>query len=203
MAISPRQREIYDYLCRFVEARGQAPTIAEIREQFGLSSPATVHQALSSLEREGLIRRIPNVSRGIEIIRQEAAQEAYEIPLLGMVAAGHPIEAVLSHETVFIPPDLLGRGRTFALRVRGDSMIEEHIKDGDFVIVESRETAENGQTVVALIDGSETTVKQFYREGSRVRLQPANQNYQPIIVEPSDRVKIQGVVIGVIRKYHH
>jgi repressor LexA len=203
MAISPRQREIFDYICRFIEARSQAPTIAEIREQFGLSSPATVHQVLSALEREGLIRRMPNVSRGIEIVRQEAAEEAYEIPLLGTVAAGRPIEAVLSHETVYIPPDLLGRGRTFALRVSGDSMIDEHIKDGDFVIVESRETAENGQTVVALIDGSETTVKRFYRETHRVRLEPANSNYQPIIVEPSDRVSIQGIVIGVIRKYHH
>jgi repressor LexA len=203
MAISPRQREIYDYLCRFVEAHAQAPTIAEIREQFGLSSPATVHQVLSSLEREGLIRRIPNVSRGVEIIRQQTVQEAYEIPLLGVVAAGRPIEAVLSDEAVYIPPDLLGRGRTFALRVRGDSMIEEHIKEGDFVIVESRQTAENGQTVVALIDGSDTTVKRFYREGNRIRLEAANPNYQPIIVEPSDRVSIQGIVIGVIRKYPH
>jgi repressor LexA len=203
MAISPRQREIFDYICRFVDARGCAPTIAEIREQFGLNSPATVHQTLSSLEREGLIRRIPNVSRGIEVVRQQAAQEAYEIPLLGTVAAGSPIEAVLAHEAVYIPPDLLGRGRTFALRVRGDSMIEEHIKNGDYVIVESRQTAENGQTVVALIDGSDTTVKRFYREGDRVRLEAANPNYQPIIIEPPDRVSIQGIVIGVIRKYPH
>jgi repressor LexA len=202
MAISPRQREIYDYLCRFVEARGHAPTIAEIRAEFGLSSPATVHQALSTLEREGFIRRIPNVSRGIEIVRKEAVAEAYEIPLLGVVAAGRPIEAVLSPDTVYIPPDLLGRNRTYALRVRGDSMIEEHIRDGDFVIVESRETAENGQTVVALIDGSDATIKRFYREGKRIRLEPANAQYQSIIIEPADRVEIQGVVIGVIRKYH-
>ncbi|HXG91683.1 MAG TPA: transcriptional repressor LexA [Blastocatellia bacterium] len=202
MAISPRQREVYDYICRFVEARGCAPTNAEIREHFGLSSPASVHQTLSALEREGLIRRTPNVSRGIEVVKQESAQEAYEIPLLGLVAAGRPIEAVLSHETVHIPPDLLGRNRTFALRVRGDSMIDEHIKDGDFVIVESRETAQNGQTVVALIDGSEATVKRFYREGKRVRLEPANPSYRPIIVE-HDRVSIQGIVIGVIRKYQH
>jgi repressor LexA len=202
MAISPRQREIFDYICRFVEARGCAPTIAEIREQFGLSSPATVHQTLSALERQGLIRRTPNVSRGIEVVKQQSA-EAYEIPLLGTVAAGSPIEAVLAHEAVYIPPDLLGRGRTFALRVRGDSMIEEHIKNGDYVIVESRETAENGQTVVALIDGSDATVKRFYREGNRVRLEAANPNYQPIIVEPPDRVSIQGIVIGVIRKYPH
>lgn len=201
MVLTPRQREIYDYLCRFVEARGFAPTIAEIREHFGVKSPATVHQLLSALEREGLIRRIPNASRGLELVRQEAEASEYEIPLLGVVAAGRPIEAILSQETVAVPPNLLGRGRTFALRVRGDSMIEEHICNDDLIIVDSRETAENGQTVVALVDGIEATVKRFYREPGRVRLEAANPNYQPIIVSPPDRVSIQGVVIGVIRKY--
>ncbi|MCI0488543.1 MAG: transcriptional repressor LexA [Blastocatellia bacterium] len=203
MVLTPRQREIYDYLCRFTEAHGYAPTIAEIRAHFNLRSPATVHHLLSTLEREGLIRRIPHASRGIEIVKQEQKEEAFEIPLLGTVAAGQPIEAILSHEVVSVPPDMLGRGRTFALRVRGDSMIDEHIKDGDYVIVESRQTAENGQTVVALIDGSDATVKRFYREGKRIRLEPANPNYQPIVVEPPDRVSIQGIVIGVIRKYSH
>src|ERR1044072_1287909 len=113
MTLSPRQREVYDFICRFKESRGYGPTIAEIRAQLGLSSPATVHQLLSALEREGLIRRIPNISRGIEIVRQESSEPACEIPLLGVVAAGHPIEAILSHEVVNIPPDLLGRGRTF------------------------------------------------------------------------------------------
>lgn len=201
MVLTPRQKEIYDYLCRFSEAHGYAPTIAEIREHFGLKSPATVHHLLSALEREGLIQRIPHVSRGIEIVKQEGMEEACEIPLLGVVAAGRPIEAILSQEIVSIPPDLLGRGRTFALRVRGDSMIDEHITDGDFVIVESRQTAENGQTVVALIDGNDATVKRFYKEKSQIRLQPANPLYDPIIVKPPDRVSIQGVVIGLIRKY--
>jgi repressor LexA len=136
-------------------------------------------------------------------VKQAASEQSCEIPLLGAVAAGHPIEAILSQEVVAIPPDLLGRGRTFALRVRGDSMIDEHIRDGDFVIVESRQTAENGQTVVALIDGNDATVKRFYREGNQIRLEPANPAYKPIIVKPSERVSIQGVVIGVIRKYHH
>jgi len=203
MALTARQREVYDYLCRFSEARGYAPTIAEIRAHFGLNSPATVHQLISALEREELIRRVPHASRGIEIVKQAVTEQTCEIPLLGVVAAGQPIEAILSNDVVCIPPDLLGRGHTFALRVRGDSMIEEHIADGDFVIVESRRTAENGQTVVALVDGSDATVKRFYREGAQVRLEPANSNYEPIIVSPADRVSIQGIVIGVIRKYHH
>jgi repressor LexA len=203
MVLTHRQREVYDFICRFSEANGYAPTIAEIRAHLGLRSPASVHQLISALEREELIRRIPNASRGIEIVKQASSEQGCEIPLLGAVAAGHPIEAILSQEVVAIPPDLLGRGRTFALRVRGDSMIDEHIRDGDFVIVESRQTAENGQTVVALIDGNDATVKRFYREGNHIRLEPANPAYKPIIVKPSERVSIQGVVIGVIRKYHH
>lgn len=203
MVLTPRQRELYDYLCRFIDAHGFAPTIAQIRGHFGLRSPATVHQLLSALDREGLIRRIPHASRGIEVVKQSEPESGLEIPLLGVVAAGRPIEAILSQETVAIPRDMLGRSRTFALRVRGDSMIEEHIREDDFIIVESRETAENGQTVVALIDGSDATVKRFYQEESHIRLEAANPNYQPIIIQPPDRVSIQGVVIGVIRKYLH
>ena len=201
MVLTPRQRQVYDFLCRFIELKHYAPTIAEIREQFGLSSPATVHQLLLALEREGLISRIPHASRGIEIVKQEGQEQALEIPLLGVVAAGRPIEAVLSNEVISIPADMLGRGRTYALRVRGDSMIEENIADGDYVIVESRQTAANGQVVVALVDGTEATVKCFYREGNQVRLQPANPNYTPIVVTPADRVSIQGAVVGLIRKY--
>ena len=202
MVLTPRQREIYEYISRFWETHGYAPTIAEIRAHFGLNSPATVHQLLSVLEREGLIRRIKHASRGIELVKAEASEAPCEIPLLGVVAAGQPIEAVLNHESVIIPPDMLGRRRTFALRVRGDSMIDEQIRDGDYLIVESRETAENGQTVVALVDGSDATVKRFYRESSQIRLEPANPAYQPII-KSAEQVHIQGIVIGVIRKYHH
>src|SRR5262249_34224923 len=167
MVLTPRQREVYEYIRSFWEARGYAPTIAEIGKHLGLSSPATVHQLVSVLEREGLIRRIKHVSGGIEIVGSQGDEGQCEIPLLGVVAAGHPIEAVLNHESVTIPPDMLGRRRTFALRVRGDSMVDEQIRDGDYLIVESRETADNGQTVVALVDGSDATVKQFYREADR------------------------------------
>lgn len=203
MPVTPRQREVYDYLCRFIDAHGHAPTIAQIQLQFGLKAPSTVHQLLSALDREGLIKRTPNVSRGIEIVRRNEGNPEAEIPLLGVVAAGRPIEAILSHETIHVPRDMLGRNRTFALRVRGDSMIDEHICDGDYVVVESRQTAENGQTVVALVDGSDATVKRFYHEAGRVRLEAANPQYEPIILKPPSRCRIQGVVIGVIRKYAH
>ena len=200
MPVSPRMRQIYDYLCRYVDANRHAPTIAEIGAHFNLSSPSTVHHILTGLEREGLIRKIPNVSRGIEVIRQES-EEDFEIPLLGVVAAGRPIEAILSNETIQVPRDMVGRGRTFALRVRGDSMIDDHICDGDLIVVQSRQTAENGETVVALIDGTDATVKRFHKSRDHVRLEAANPAYKPIVVKPADRLSIQGVVVGVIRKY--
>lgn len=203
MPVTTRQKKILDFIGRYIEANDQAPTIAEIGKQFNMSSPASVHRIVSDLEREGMIRRIPNVSRGIEIVKEAPLQNDDEIPLLGIVAAGQPIEAILSYEAVRVPGDMRGRERTFALRVRGDSMIEEQIRDGDFIVVESRQTAENGQTVVALIDGSEATVKRFHHGRNYVRLEAANPSYDPIIVKPADRVRIQGIVIGVIRKYDH
>lgn len=148
-----------------------------------------------------MIRRVPNAARAIEIIQSEQSADESEIPLLGVIAAGRPIEAVLSHEMIAAPRDILGRSRTFALRVKGDSMIGEGILDGDFIIVESQQTAKNGQTVVALIDGSEATVKRFYRERIQIRLEAANPKYKPILIKPSDRLEVQGIVIGVLRKY--
>src|SRR6185436_13169991 len=145
--------------------------------------------------------RIPNVSRGIEVIQQSDDHEENEIPLLGIVAAGQPIEAVLSHDTVPVPKDMQGHGRTFALRVRGDSMIEENIQDGDIIIVASQKTAENGQVVVALIDGNYATVKKFYQEPEFIRLEAANPQYKPIFIKTPERIQIQGVVRGLIRKY--
>lgn len=200
MPVTPRLRQIYDYLCRYSDKYSYAPTIAEIGKQFNLSSPASVHHILSGLEREGLIRRIPNVSRGIEVVRAEPSEDEFEIPLLGVVAAGQPIEAILSQETLSVPRDMIGSGRLFALRVRGDSMIGEQIREGDFIVCESRRTATNGQTVVALVDGSDATVKKFYKERDNVRLEPSNPKYKPIVVK-ADRVTIQGVVRGLIRKY--
>jgi repressor LexA len=201
MAITARQRKVFDYINRYFDAHEEAPTMAEIGKQFGLSSLASVHNVVSILEKEGLIRRIANVSRGIELVKNVDTEKNFEIPLLGIVAAGQPIEAVLNYERVCIPRDMLRPGRMFALRVRGDSMIDEQIREDDYVVVQSQQTAENGQTVIALIDGTDTTVKRFYRGRNHVRLEAANPRYKPIIVRPPERLQIQGVVVGVIRKY--
>jgi len=203
MAITARQRRVFDYIANYFEAHQEAPTMAEIGKEFGMSSLASVHNAVSILEREGLIHRIPNVSRGIELVEQEIEKETFEIPLLGFVAAGVPIEAILNYETICIPRDMLKPGRMFALRVRGDSMIDEQIREDDIIVLQSQQTAENGQTVVALIDGNDTTVKRFYRGRNHIRLEAANPRYKPIIVQPPDRLQIQGVVVAVIRKYAH
>lgn len=203
MPVTHRQKQVYEFINRFMEVQKQPPTIAEIGKHFKMSSSASVHAILSALEREGLIKRIPNVSRGIEIVKQETASDDFEIPLLGLVAAGQPIEAILAHETVSAPRDMIGRGRTFALRVRGDSMIEENIQDGDIIIVSSQSTAENGQVVVALIDGNYATVKKFYREPDFIRLQPGNPQFKPILIKTPERLQIQGIVRGLIRKYDH
>jgi repressor LexA len=142
------------------------------------------------------------VSRGIQIVQQsESSEEDHEVPLLGTVAAGRPIEAILTHDTISVPKDLQGRGRTFALRVRGESMVEENIQDGDIIIVASQRTAENGQMVVALIDGNYATVKKFYRESDFIRLEAANPEFKPIFIKTPERIQIQGVVRGLIRKY--
>ena len=204
MPVTARQRQVYDFIGRYLESENQPPTIAEIGKQFQMTSSASVHSILSALEREGLIKRIPNVSRGIELIKsseREADGGGYEIPLLGLVAAGQPIEAILSHETVSAPRSMMGRGRMFALRVRGDSMIEENIQDNDIIIVSSQETAENGQMVVALIDGNYATVKKFYREPDFIRLEPANPQFKPIFIKTPERIQLQGVVRGLIRNY--
>ena len=203
MPVTARQRQVFEFINRHIDAHKQPPTIAEIGRHFKMSSSASVHNIISALEREGLIKKIPNVSRGIEVVKQETTIDEYEVPLLGRVAAGQPIEAILSHETVAVPRDMNGRGRMFALQVRGDSMIEENIQDNDIIIVSSQPTAENGQVVVALIDGNYATVKKFYREADFIRLEPANPQFKPIFIKTPERIQIQGVVRGLIRKYDH
>src|SRR6195256_4085573 len=201
MPVTARQRQVYEFIAQYLESQNQPPTIAEIGKQFRMTSSASVHSILLALEREGLIKRIPNVSRGIQIIKQEEQDNDYEIPLLGTVAAGQPIEAILAHETFQAPKNMLGRDRMFALRVRGDSMIDENIQDNDIIIVSSQQTAENGQMVVALIDGNYATVKKFYREPDFIRLEPANPQFKPIFIKTPERIQIQGVVRGLIRNY--
>ena len=198
--LTRRQREILDYLKEFIDERGYAPSLEEIGTRFGLSSLATVHKHLMNLQEKGFIRRSWNRSRSVELVQTLAGGRAVDLPLLGYVAAGEPIEAVVGAETVTVPEDLVGARETYALRVRGSSMIDEQIRDGDLVVVEDRQVARNGEMVVALLDGSDVTLKTFYREKSHIRLQPANQALAPIIARP-EAVRVQGVVIGVMRRY--
>ena len=201
MALTRRQKQIYDFVCEFVERRGYSPSLEEIGRRFGLSSVATVHKHVTHLVAKGLLRRSRNVNRSIEPVpRDEAASGGATLRLLGLVAAGTPIEAIEGDQTLVVPTDLVRpRAETFALRVRGSSMIDEQIRDGDYVIVEKRERADNGEMVIALIDGERATLKTFYREGGRVRLQPANPGMDPIILKEGD-LRLQGVVVGVVRK---
>ena len=198
--LTKRQREILDYLNEFIEQHGYAPSLEEIGRRFGLSSLATVHKHLTNLQDKGFIRRAWNRSRSVELVPPRMGGRALDLPLLGYVAAGAPIEAVVSNETVTVPEDLVGTRDTYALRVRGNSMIDEQIRDGDLVVVEDRQTAHNGEMVIALLEGAEVTLKKFYRENGHIRLQPANDAVAPIIMR-ADKVQVQGVVVGVMRRY--
>lgn len=202
MALTKRQREILSYLESHIRSNGYAPSFEEIAEHFAFQSLATVHEHLTNLERKGYIRRTYNESRSIEVLPPKGTAGATEIPLLGLVAAGAPIEAVVHGETLTVPDQMLSRrGPNYALKVRGDSMIDDHIVDGDFVVVHGRQAADNGEMVIALVNGAEATVKRYYREsGGWVRLQPSNPAMQPLRFAESD-VMIQGVVVGVIRRF--
>jgi repressor LexA len=202
MPLTKRQREILTYLAAYSEQNGFAPSFEEIAEQFNYNSLATVHEHLTNLERKGYIKRSYNESRAIEILPTEATPRAIELPLLGAVAAGMPIEAIEHNETYTVPETMIGRGGNhYVLRVRGNSMIDEQIRDGDFVVVNERQRADNGEMVIAMLHGNSATVKKFYRErDGRIRLQPANETMQPIYVHEND-ITIQGIVVGVMRRY--
>jgi repressor LexA len=201
LPLTKRQREILDYLNDFIQQHGYAPSLEEIGRRFGLSSLATVHKHLTNLQEKGFIKRAWNRSRSVELVSSRVGGRAVELPLLGYVAAGSPIEAIVGSETIAVPEDLVGKRDTYVLRVKGDSMIDEQIRDGDYVIVEDRRVTEkNGEMVIALLNGSDVTLKRLFREHGHVRLQPANPAMQPIIVQ-EDQVQIQGVVIGVMRRY--
>ena len=198
--LTKRQKELVDYLETYILKAGYAPTLEEIGQHFGLSSLATIHKHLTNLERKGMIRRKWNRSRALEVIPQQRRAAAIELPLIGRVAAGAPIEPLEQHDTISVPEDLVGRGETFVLRVKGTSMVQEGILDGDYVIVQSRDQADNGDMVVALVRG-EATVKRFYREkAGMIRLQPASEGLAPILARAGD-VEIRGVVTAVMRKY--
>jgi len=198
--LTRRQKQLMDYLNNYISEHGYAPTLSEVGEHFGLSSLATVHKHLHNLEQKGFIKRQHNHSRALEVAEAERPAATRALRLLGQVAAGTPIEAIEGNETISVPDEFVRRDNTFCLRVKGDSMIEDGIRDGDYIIVEGRETAGNGETVVALI-GDEATVKRFYREpDGHVRLQPANAAMQPIMVSEGN-LSIRGVVVGLMRHY--
>ena len=211
-----RKQKIMDVIAATIRARGYPPSVREIAKAVGLASTSAVHHHLQVLEREGLLERGAAQSRAIrltptaaltlgltgELTPQSAPSQSYMLPIVGEIAAGGPIEAYQDASETLAVPDLLApAGDAYVLRVRGDSMIEEQIRDGDFVVIEDRKTADNGEMVIALLRGSDVTLKKFYRDpGGKIRLQPANAAMQPIFADP-DQVQIQGVVVGVMRKY--
>ena len=217
MALTKRQYRVLAFLDAFVHRNGYCPSYDEVRKALGLASLATVHKHMNTLQRKGYIRRDPNRSRSIEVInrrpmieanalRAESENElgplksARSLPLLGRIAAGRPVEAFANEEVLSLQ-EFVGKKNVYVLQVKGDSMIEDHICDGDFVVVESTSGADNGDTVVALVEGNEATLKRFYREADgRLRLQPANSSMAPIFMEEGE-LEIQGRVIGVLRKY--
>ncbi len=200
MALTRRQREIYDFIRGFVAENGYSPSLEEIGAAFGLSSVATVHKHVQHLVEKGLLRKAWNRSRSVEPVESESPGLT-SLPLVGVVAAGAPIEAIEGHDRIEVPRELVPkRAPSFVLRVQGESMIDEQIRDGDYVVVEGRSEARDGETVVALIRGQEATLKRLYRRGSRVQLVPANPDMKPIEL-PARDVEIRGVVRGLLRRY--
>ena len=206
MAITKRQREVYDFIYEFVQKNGYSPSFEEIGNGLGLSSLATVHKHISNLEKKGLLKRDYNRSRSIDVLpvrglfkRQAPKTVEMSLPLMGRIAAGHPIEAVENPETISLG-DITRSKDVFVLQVKGESMKDEHIVDGDYVLVEKGNTARDGEIVVALVENSEATLKRLYRDGQNIRLQPSNAAMKPIIV-PAKSVQVQGRVVGVLRKY--
>ncbi len=207
MTLTKRQKEVLDFLVSFLNKHGYSPSFEEMAKSLKLTSLATVHKHVTTLEKKGFIRRGYNQSRSIEVTQlpkpvreQVIARQTMELPLAGRIAAGRPLEAVEERETISLG-DFAHARNCFVLQVKGNSMIEDHILDGDFIVVEQTQVANPGEIVVALVRDSEATLKRFYREaGGKIRLQPANSELQPLVV-PGQDVKIQGRVISVLRKY--
>lgn len=206
MKLTRRQREVLAFIERFLREHGYSPSLSEIAAGLGLKSPSTIHKHLVNLERQELIDRTMDRRKGVRarsiaLVPGVASRAVVETPVLGWVSAGKPLELVEDAATIGLPPELVRGKETFVLRVSGDSMIEDQLRDGDMLIVERRKTARDGETVIALIKPENTaTVKKFYQEGDQVRLQPANESLLPMIF-PAARVELKGVVIGLLRKY--
>ena len=200
LPLTKRQRQIFDYLSQYIQQHSYAPSLEEIGQRFSLSSLATVHKHLTNLQEKGYIRRAWNRSRSIELVATHSGERTVTLPLLGSIAADLPIEAIANPETISVPETLVSNHDNYALRVNGDSMLDEQIKDGDLVIIEDRKSVNDGETVLALLSGIKTTLKKIYREDGRIRLQPSDPSIKSIVVEQS-QLKIHGVVVAVMRKY--
>jgi repressor LexA len=208
MALTRRQKQVYDFISGFVDKHGYSPSYEEIGVGLGLSSLATVHKHITNLEEKQLLRRDYNRSRSIDLLRPRgrmkqslavAAETNMTLPLLGRIAAGRPLEAVENPESISLA-DFTRSKEVYVLQVKGESMQDDHIMDGDYVLIERADTARDGEIVVALVDGTDATLKRIYREGETTRLQPSNATMQPILV-PASSVQVQGRLIGVLRKY--
>jgi len=198
--LTRRQKEILDYIRSFIDENGYAPSYREIARYFELSSTGTVAEYVNILEEKGYLTKDAMEARAIQLTPTfDDGVELHSIQLLGIIDAGRPIEAIRTNETIDIPRDMMGK-KTFALRVRGESMIDDGILEGDYVIIEQTSSPKNGDIVVALIDNANATLKRFYQEKSNIRLQPANKTMKPMLFR-KDRVTIQGKVRGVIRKF--
>lgn len=202
LIIYKKQRQILDFIKQFIQSNGSAPTLKQIAEAIDVSSLATVHEHLQALEEKGLLKRKHGKNRSMELTQSDTnfTGEGFEAPILGFIAAGAPIEPYTDpNATMNIPSAFVsGKKRTYVLQVRGQSMIEDHINDGDYVVIEQTESANDGEIVVALLDNGMATLKRFFKEATRIRLQPANSTMQPIFVK---NVRIQGRVVGLVRKY--
>jgi repressor LexA len=202
--LTKRQKEMLDFVTQYIEVNGYAPSYREIAEAFKLGSVATVAEHIETLVAKGLLSKGDNEARSLQLIKPEEfnSDRAIGLPILGLIAAGQPIETIEGHqETLEVPPFMVGRKHSYVLQVKGQSMIEDGILDGDYVVIQEKEVASNGEVVVALVNGSEATLKRYYKEKDHIRLQPANSTMDPIIVKPGTPIQIQGTVIGVIRKY--
>ena len=212
MALTRRQKQVYDFISTFVDTNGYSPSYDEIREGLGLNSLATVHKHITNLEQKELLRRDYNRSRSIDLLKPRgrmkqafavaaaaAAESSMSLPLMGRIAAGRPLEALENPESISLA-DFTRSKEVFVLQVAGESMQDEHIVNGDYVLVEKTNIARDGEIVVALVNGSDATLKRIYVEGSKIRLQPSNAAMPPIVV-PAASVQVQGRVIGVLRKY--
>src|SRR5436305_10101334 len=203
MNLTPRQLDVLVAIRNSRHLHGYAPTMQELADQLG-TSKVTIFEHVGALEKKRVLRRDKHKARSLEIVSDEKLPDedrATKLPLLGSIAAGSPIEAVENREELDLETMFHARNGVYVLRVRGDSMIEDHLCDGDYVVIERREQARNGEQVVALLDSGEATLKRFYKEGSKIRLQPANSSMEPRIVD-ADRCRVQGVVIGVLRSYN-